>query len=69
MNIIDFVLINNDLLPKIKYFKKKKKKALQFDSTPLVVHQNNYTTKIVNVYIGYDLQFWPKYFIQTVVFL
>ena len=30
------------------------------NSTPLVVEQNNYTTKIVKVYIVYDLDNWPK---------
>ena len=29
--------------------------GIQFNKTPLVVEQNNYTTKIVNVYIVYDL--------------
>ena len=30
------------------------------NSTPLVIEQNNYATKIVNVYIVYDLDNWPK---------
>ena len=33
---------------------------MQFDYTPLVVEQNNYTSKIVHVYIVYDLDYWPK---------
>ena len=40
------------------YFNKKI--ALQFDSTPLVANQNNYTTKTVNVYTVYYLDNWPK---------
>ena len=33
---------------------------MQFNNIPLVVEQNNYTTKIVNVYIVYDLEYWRK---------
>ena len=33
---------------------------MQFNNTPLVIEQNNYTTKNVNVYIVYDLNNWPK---------
>ena len=33
---------------------------MQFDYTPLVVEQNNYTKETVNVYIVYDLDYWPK---------
>ena len=36
------VALNSDFLPKIKYFKRIR---LQFDNTPLVIEQNNYTTK------------------------
>ena len=32
----------------------------KFDKDPLVSKQNNYFTKIVNVYIVYDLDVWPK---------
>ena len=32
----------------------------QINNTPLVIEQNNYATKIVNVYIFYDLDNWPK---------
>ena len=31
-----------------------------FDKDPLAVGQNNYLTKIVNVYIVYDLDIWTK---------
>ena len=34
---------------------------MQFNKTPLVVEQNNYATKIVNGYIVYDLDNWPKF--------
>ena len=50
--------IKNNSLPNIKYFNKKI--SLQFDYIPLVVEQNNCTSKIVNVYIVYDLDSWPK---------
>ena len=33
---------------------------MQFVYTPEVVDQINYATKIVNVYIVYDLDYWPK---------
>ena len=39
--------VNNDLLPKIRYFNGKI--GLQFHSTPLFVDKSNYTTKISNV--------------------
>ena len=33
---------------------------LNFDKDPLALEQNNYLTKIVNFYIVYDLNDWPK---------
>ena len=32
----------------------------KFDKGPLAVEQNNYLTKILNVYIVYDLDAWPR---------
>ena len=32
----------------------------KFDKDPLCVEQNNYLTKILNFYIFYDLDAWPK---------
>ena len=34
--------------------------GIKFDGDPLVVEQNNYATKIVNAYIVYELDMWPK---------
>ena len=34
--------------------------GIKFDKDPLAVKQNNYTTKIVNGYIVYDLDAWPR---------
>ena len=34
--------------------------GIKFDKDPLVADQNNYLSKIVNVYIVYDLDAWPK---------
>ena len=34
---------------------------MKFDKDPLAVEQNNYLTKIVNVYIVYELYDWPKF--------
>ena len=33
---------------------------IKFDKDPFAVEKNNYLTKIVNVYIVYDLNAWPK---------
>ena len=33
---------------------------IKFDIEPLAVEQNNCLTKIVNIYIVYDLDAWPK---------
>ena len=32
----------------------------KIDKEPLAVEQNNYLTKVVNVYIVYDLDAWPR---------
>ena len=42
----------------IKYFRNKI--GIQFNKTPLVVEQNNCTTKTVNISIAYDLNNWSK---------
>ena len=34
--------------------------GITFDKDPLAVEQNSYSTKIVNVYIVYDLDAWPR---------
>ena len=34
--------------------------VIKFDKDPLDVEQNNYLTKIVNVYIVNDLDAWPR---------
>ena len=33
---------------------------IKFDKGPLAVEQNNYLSKVVNVYIVYDLDAWPR---------
>ena len=33
---------------------------IKLDKEPLAIEQNNYLTKIVNIYIFYDLNAWPK---------
>ena len=45
-------------LPDVKYFNNKI--GMQFNNTPLKIEQNICTTRIVNVYIIYDLDNWPK---------
>ena len=56
--ITKLIPIKNDYLPNIKYIGEKR--ALQLNYTSLAVEQNNYTTKIVNVCVVYDLDNWPK---------
>ena len=34
--------------------------GIKFNKDPLAVEQNNYLTKIVNVYIAYDLDAWRR---------
>ena len=34
--------------------------GVKFDKDPLAVEQNNYVSKIANVYIVFDLDAWPK---------
>ena len=34
--------------------------GIKFDKDPLAVDQNNYLTKIVTVYIVYELDAWPR---------
>ena len=34
--------------------------GIKLDEDPLTVEQNNYASKIVNVYIVYDLDAWPR---------
>ena len=36
------------------------KMEIKFDKDPLAVEQSNYTAKIVNVYIAYDLDALPR---------
>ena len=45
--------MNVAFLLNIKYFQKQIE--IQFNDTALVIGQNFYTTKIVNIYIVYDL--------------
>ena len=34
--------------------------GIKFDKDPLAVEESNFSTKIVNVYIVYDLEAWPR---------
>ena len=36
------------------------KMGVKFDKDPFAIEQNNYLTKIVNIYVVYDLEAWPK---------
>ena len=50
--------MHESFLPYIRYFQYNI--GIQFNNTPLVVEQKNYTIKILNVYIVYDRDNWPK---------
>ena len=39
--------------------------GIKFDKHPLVVEQNNYVSKIVNVYIVCDSDVWPKILLRN----
>ena len=56
--ISKLIALHGAFLPNVKYFRNKI--GIQFNSTLLVIEQNNYATKIANVYIVYDLDNWPK---------
>ena len=34
--------------------------GIKFDKDPLAVEQNNYLTKILSIYIVFDLNAWPE---------
>ena len=36
------------------------KMEIKFDKDPVAIEQNNYVTKILIVYVVYDLNAWPK---------
>ena len=50
-------------LPKIKYFRYKTEN--QFSNIPLVVEQKSYETKIVNAFIVYNSDNWPKIIVMS----
>ena len=52
------IVLYNAFLPNENYFGKKI--GIQFNNNSLVIEQINYTRKIVNNYILYDLDNWPK---------
>ena len=52
------IALDGASLPTAKYFWGKL--GMQFNNTPSVIEQINYVSKIVNVYIVYDLHNWPK---------
>ena len=36
------------------------KMGIKFNKDPLTVEQRNYAGKIINIYIAYDLDAWPR---------
>ena len=55
--------LHGAFLPYIKYFGYKI--GIQLNNNRLVVEQNNYTTKVVNTYIFYDLGTWQKILLKS----
>ena len=53
-----FIELHGAFLPNVENFGNEI--GAHFNSTPLVIQQNNYPTKIVNVCIVHDLDNWPK---------
>ena len=51
------IALHGTFLPNVKHFRNKI--GIQFNSAPLAIEQNNYATKILEVYIVYDLDNWP----------
>ena len=41
--------------------------GIKFNNTALVVKQNNCVTKIVNAYIVYDLDYWPRNLLNNLI--
>ena len=52
------VSLHGASISKIKRFKHKI--GIQLNNNPLVIDQNNLTSKTVNYYIVYDFDNWPK---------
>ena len=50
--------LHGAFIPNVKQFGTKI--GIQFNNTPLVIDQTNLTNKILNAYIVYDLDNWPK---------
>ena len=50
--------IHGGLMPNVKQFAYKI--GIQFNSTPLVIVENNFATKIVNAYFVYELDTRPN---------
>ena len=55
---VKLLSLHGAFLCKTKYFAYQIR--IQFNNTPLVVEQNNYTTKAVSAYTVYDLDNWPE---------
>ena len=39
--------------------------GVKFDKDPFAIEQNNYLTKIVNIYVVYDLEACPKIILRN----
>ena len=59
----ELVTLHGVFLSNINYLTRKI--GMQFNNTRLVVEQNNYPPKIVNVYIVYDLNNKPKILLRN----
>ena len=66
LNSLNLHLLFNFFWPNIKRFWYKN--GIQFNYTALVVEQNKYATKIVNVYIANELDYWPRNLVNNFAF-
>lgn len=57
--------LHGAFLPIIKYTGYKI--GIQFNNPSLVIYQQNFTIKIVNVYMVFDLHTWPKILLKKFI--
>ena len=41
---------------------------IKFDKDPLAIEQKNYLNKVANVYVFYELYYWPKILLKSFTF-
>ena len=64
INTTNLKPLHGAFLPQLRY--DARKICVHVTKSPLVVEQNNHSTKIINAYIVYDLNDWPKVLLRNV---